>query len=172
MGIASKIEGQVRPIIEGALLASPEIASLSNGVLKAEFGLTFDPTSQLVSAIVSSIDVNIDKLNVNMQGGFTLTIQPTNYTNLLSLSIAEQDIEGGSTIPWLDWLLNLGDSIVVASFGVEFGNHGRTGLAHMSKGFAPYKVNSAFSGTADDNFITRAIARVSPEIRQIIVRAI
>ena len=128
MGIASKIEGQVRPIIEGALLASPEIASLSNGVLKAEFGLTFDPTSQLVSAIVSSIDVNIDKLNVNMQGGFTLTVQPTNYTNLLSLSIAEQDIEGGSTIPWLDWLLNLGElSLLVLA---EFGNHGRTGLAH------------------------------------------
>jgi len=173
MGMASKIENQVRPIIEGALLASPEIASLSNGVLKAEFGLTFDPTSQLVSAIASSIDVNVNKLDSNMKGGgVTLTVQPTDYSNLLSLSIAEQDIEGGSTIPWLDWLLTLGDSIVIASFGVEFGNHGRTGLARMAEGFAPYKVNSAFSGTRDDNFITRAVARVLPEIKQVIVRAI
>ena len=171
-GVASKVQSEVTSIVEAALSVSPEIGELSNGVLKAEFGLTSDPTSQLVSAIASSVKVVADKVGPDLKGGFTLTIQPTDYSNLLSLSVAEQKIEDGGTIPWLDWLLTLGDSIVIASFGVEFGNYGRTGLARMAEGFAPYKVNSAYSGTRDDNFITRAISRVLPEIKQVIFKAI
>jgi len=35
--------------------------------------------------------------------------------------------------------------------------------------FGPYKVNSAFSGTIDNNFITRAIGRVSSKIKNTII---
>ena len=76
-------------------------------------------------------------------------------------------IEGGR-IPWLNWLLTAGDSILIANFGVEFGSYGRTGKARMSGNFAPYKVHSSFSGTPDNNFITRAIAAVYPQIKEII----
>ena len=169
--VASKVRSQVIPVIQTALISSPEISSLSGGTLRGEFGLTSDPSSQLVSAIVDSLEVRVTPVNANLNGGFTLVMQPSNFANLFSLSSAEQPIEGGS-IPWLKWLLTLGDSVIIADFGVEFGAHGRTGQARMARKPAPYKVNSAFSGTPDNNFITRAIDRVFPQIQEIIRRAL
>ena len=168
---ANKVRSQVIPVIQTALISSPEISSLSGGTLRGEFGLTSDPSSQLVSAIVDSLEVRVTPVNANLNGGFTLVMQPSNFANLFSLSSAEQPIEGGS-IPWLKWLLTLGDSVIIADFGVEFGAHGRTGQARMARKPAPYKVNSAFSGTPDNNFITRAIDRVFPQIQEIIRRAL
>ena len=162
-----KIETAIIPVVRGALMSSPEIASLKGGVLQAEFGLQSDPTSQIVSAITESLNITFQKVNKNLDGGFLLEMQPTSFSNVLSLSVAEQLIEGGR-IPWLNWLLTAGDSILIANFGVEFGSYGRTGKARMSGNFAPYKVHSSFSGTPDNNFITRAITAVYPQIKEII----
>jgi|TARA_R110000851_G_scaffold252345_3_gene404867 hypothetical protein len=162
-----KIETAIIPVVRGALMSSPEIASLKGGVLQAEFGLQSDPTSQIISAITESLNITFQKVNKNLDGGFLLEMQPTSFSNVLSLSVAEQLIEGGR-IPWLNWLLTAGDSILIANFGVEFGSYGRTGKARMSGNFAPYKVHSSFSGTPDNNFITRAITAVYPQIKEII----
>jgi hypothetical protein len=167
--IATNIEKQVKPIVRQALLASPEISSLSNGSLRYEFGLTSDPTMDIVDAVVSSLKVQFKKVNTNLSGGITLVMQPSGFSNLLSLPSAQQPIESGGSIPWLHWLLNLGDSIIIADFGVSFGpGKGRTGGGSMSQSYAPYKVDSRFSGTPDNNFITRAISRVSSQIKQAI----
>ena len=165
--IATNIERRVKPIVRQALLASPEISSLSSGSLKYEFGLTSDPTMDIVDAVVSSLKVQFKKVNTNLSGGISLVMQPTDFSNLLSLPSAQQPIESGGNIPWLHWLLNLGDSIIIADFGVSFGpGKGRTGGANMTGSFAPYKVDSRFSGTPDNNFITRVISRVSSQIKQ------
>ena len=167
--IATNIERRVKPIVRQALLASPEISSLSNGSLRYEFGLTSDPTMDIVDAVVSSLKVQFKKVNTNLSGGITLVMQPSGFSNLLSLPSAQQPIESGGSIPWLHWLLNLGDSIIIADFGVSFGpGKGRTGGGSMSQSYAPYKVDSRFSGTPDNNFITRAISRVSSQIKQAI----
>ena len=42
----------------------------------------------------------------------------------------------------------------------------------MKKKKAPYKVNSAFSGTSENNFITRAVARVGGQIEDEIERVL
>ena len=171
--VASSIERDVRPIIRQALLDSPEIRSLSGGSLKYEFGLTSDPTFDIVEAVASTIQVDFLKVNAKLSGGIRLVMQPSNFSNLLSLPSAQQPIESGGSIPWLNWLLNLGDSIIIADFGVNFGpGKGRTGGANMTGSFAPYKVDSRFSGTPDNNFITRAVSQVSSQIRQAIVRAL
>ena len=163
----SRIKSAIIPIIRRALASSPEISSLKSGILQAEFGLQSDPTSQIISAIVGSLDVRIQRVDKNLNGGFLLEMQPTDFSNLLSLSAAEQPIKGGS-LPWLSWLLTAGDSIIIANFGVELGSYGRTGRARMSSNFAPYKVHSSFSGTSDNNFITRAIEGVYPQIKDAI----
>ncbi len=165
-----RIRSQVEPIISAALLASPEILSLQGGILRAEFGLEKDPSSEIVDAIISSLKVQyVPVSSKNLSGGLRIVMQPSSFENLLSLGIAQQPIEGGS-IPWLEWLLTLGDSIIIADFGVQFGAYpkSRTGDARMSQKFAPYKVNSAFSGTKDNNFITRAVATVGPQITRIL----
>ncbi len=162
---------KMRSIIAGALYNSHEIRSLSGGTLMADFGLTSDPSNNIVSSVVASMTITTKRTTSSsstIRGGFTLTLQPSDYTNLLSLPSAQQLIDGGS-IPWLEWLLTLGDSIIIANFGVEYGPFGRTGKAHMIESAKPFKVNSSFSGTPNNNFITRAIQTVSPQIETAII---
>lgn len=154
-----------------ALMNSPEILSLKGGKLKADFGLTSDPSSQIVSSIVSTLKLKLTKVNKNLRGGFSLTMQPNDYSNLLSLSASKQIIEGGA-IPWLKWLLTLGDSIIIANFGVEYGPFGRSGMARMTEKQRPFKVDSAYSGNITDNFITRSIQMNKSSIEEAIVKVL
>ena len=164
---AKSIEAKIKPLIQGALINSPEIQSLNGGTLAADFGLTSNPGNQIVTAIISTLRVRTQRGKGRELGGVIVELQPTDYSNLLGLPVAEQQVDGGS-IPWLYWLLTQGDAILIANYGVEYGQFGRTGEARMSEKFAPFKVNSAFSGTPENNFITRAVNTVSKQIRQAI----
>jgi hypothetical protein len=170
---ARRIEAKVKNIVATALAASPELSSLSSGSLKFDFGLVGDPSPQIIDAIVNSVDVSITKIRATgrkFSGGVTINIQPSSFSNLLSLSVANQEIESGGSIPWLSWLLTEGDSIIIANFGVEYGaGTGRSGGATMDEKFAPFKVDAAFSGTVDNNFITRAIQPYLKQISQIVI---
>jgi hypothetical protein len=174
---SSEIRNEIKPIVANALFGSPEIVSLQGGVLRFDFGLTGDPGPQIVNAIVESLQVKVEKTRGNangISGGLTLFIQPSDYSNLLTLPVAMQALEIEGRVPWLEWLLFAGDSIIIAHYGVEYGaGLGRSGGAHMVRlknaPLGPYKVNSAFSGTIDNNFITRAISRVSSKIKNTII---
>lgn len=164
------VEPKIKSLIFSALNNSPEINSLRTGQLKLEFGLDKDPTFEIIQAIVSTLDVKFIPISSrDFNGGVVIVLQPSDYANILSLPAAQQEIDDGS-LPWLSWLLTLGDSVIITKFGVEFGQFpdSRTGGAKMSRKAAPYKVNSSFSGTIDDNFITRSISTVSGEIQKII----
>lgn len=170
-----KIDLRLKTVLRSSLIYCPEITSLSSGFLRLDFGLTEDPSSFLVSAIVDSLIVDLDPIRYSgnkIAGGIFIYVQPSSFANLLSLPIAVQAIENGAGLPWLKWLLTIGDQIVVADFGVEYGDFGRTGGAHMTVKRRPFKVNSAFSGTEDDNFITRAFNRSSSEIIKTIKEAV
>ena len=160
---AGSFKARIKPFIESALFSSPEISSLSGGTLAADFGLESDPSSAIVRAVVDSMEVKVVKATAKNMGGFELVMQPSNFANLLGLSVAQQPINGGS-LPWLQWLLTAGDSIIIRNFGVERGPYGRTGKARMSGDFAPFKVDGRYSGTADNNFITRAVDKVKKQI--------
>ena len=168
------INERVKRILSVALYSSREISSLSGGTLSADFGLTFDPSTAIVESIVSTTTVKTTTIKASaatISGGLKITVQPIDYNNLFSLPVAEQIIKNGS-IPWLKWLLTFGDTIIIANFGVEYGPWGRTGKAHMTRRSGPFKVNSAFSGNVDNNFITRAVQRYSSEIESAIIGAI
>ena len=170
----TQLETKLKPVFRSALQKSPEINSLSSssGTLRLEFGLDSDPSAAIINAVIESLNVEWVKVNpTNFSGGLIVTIQPSDFNNLLTLPQGNQSIIGGS-LPWLSWLLTLGDTVIITGYGVEFGSfpNTRTGQAKMSTKFAPYKVNSAFSGTIDDNFITRAIEKTTPEVEKIIRR--
>jgi hypothetical protein len=172
--VSGSLLSSLRPIIASALSSSPEIQSMSGGLLQADFGLTSNPGQSIVSSIISTLALKTEKVSTNgkiITGGFTVVMQPQDYSNLFSLPVATQIIEGGS-LPWLKWLLTLGDTIIIANFGVEYGPYGRTGRARMTEESRPFKVNSAFSGTVDDNFITRAIQRSKSQIINAIIKAV
>jgi len=172
---ANKIKANLKPIIASALSASPELNSLSSGGLRIDFGLTSDPSSAIVSTVVDSLDIDIQKAVATasgIKGGLLITMQPSDYSNLFSLSVAEQIIAGGS-IPWLKWLLTFGQQIIIGNYGVEYrAGTGRTGGGHMIIAERPFKVNSSYAGTADNNFITRSVRRVAPQVKNTIIKAI
>lgn len=171
--IAPKInllKNKLIPVFRSALEESPEIISLRAGVLRAEFGLETDPSFDIVEAVLATLDLTWKNVDAKtFKGGINIVMQPSNFSNLLLLPVGNQPIEGGS-LPWLEWLLTRGDSIIITGYGVQLGSfpESRTGLAKMSKKFAPYKVNSSFSGTIEDNFITRAINRSFSKVQGII----
>lgn len=172
---ALTIEQQIKPLVSAALLSSPEIRSLSSGELRIDFGLTQDPSADIVNAITNSLSVRVRKAIAtasDIQGGILITLQPTDYNNLFSLSVATQITEKGDVLPWLEWLLTLGQQVVIADFGVEYGSYGRTGGGRMVEGATPFKVNSQYAGTVDRNFITRAVEKISPQIQNIIIKAL
>ena len=169
---AGALKLKLQPIISSALFDSPEITSLRSGVLRFDFGLTGDPGPQIVNAVVQSVEVKIIPVKGNqsgISGGVQVNIQPSTYSNLLSLPIAQQALEIEGRVPWLEWLLTAGDSIIIGHYGAGLG---RSGGAHMvgikDAPFGPFKVNSAFSGNVNDNFITRSIKRSEPQIKNAI----
>ena len=103
---ASKIRTQLLPLVSSALYASPEIMSLSGGSLRFDFGLTNDPSTDIVQAIMESIDVDATDVQATahgIKGSLIITAQPTDYTNLLLLPTAVQGTEKGVNLPWLEW---------------------------------------------------------------------
>jgi len=178
---ADKVKSNIIPIVKTALLASPAILSLGGGVLRFDFGLTGDPGPQIVDGVINSLHIRTQKATVSggsIKGGFTLYMQPSDYSNLLSLPVAMQALELEGSIPWLEWLLLVGDAIVIADWGVEYGaGFGRSGGAHMVEfpskkaRLGPFKVNTAYSGNVDNNFITKAIATVKAPLHNAVMEA-
>lgn len=165
--IRQKIVGIVAQSLSNSLTLS-SLSGYGSQNLKYDFGLEFDPSPAIIDAVSNSV-----RLGINPGGDkrfkktgttlITLSIQPRDYNNLLTLAIAEQDIRDG-TIPWLEWLLLEGDSVIIYDYSVEYGaGFGRSGGARMKDG-GFFKVNPIHSGTRDDNFITRAISRASDDI--------
>jgi len=172
---AVKIRKSAYPIIKNALIESREIQSLKSGILRGEFGLESDITSELIDTIMSSLDVVVTKVRggkFGRSGSVAIVMQPSDYSNLLSQGFASQVTEDGSSLPWLSWLLTLGDKIIVVDFGVILGDFGRSGGGRMAKEARPYRVNSQFSGTTNNNFITRAIASTAPVIQKMLKNSI
>ena len=169
---ASNIRKQVVEVVRRAIINCPEIRELSSGVLKLDFGLTEDPSTAIANSVAGSTRVSISKITSrgeSFRGGIRITIQPSTFSNLLTLPIAEQAIESGGSIPWLRWLLTAGDAIIIGDFGVDYEvGAGRTGGARMSESEKPFKVNPLYSGDEQDNFVTRAIAPTLKEISSIV----
>jgi|TARA_B100000085_G_scaffold171306_2_gene155906 hypothetical protein len=168
-----EIRENIKLALAASLASSPEIASLSSGKLKTDFGLTENPSDDIISSVVSTIRLGINPVRSTgskIKGGISLYIQPSSYSNLLTLGVAKQEIEDGGVLPWLSWLLTAGDNVLVANFGVVYqGGRGRSGGGYMSKDATPFRVDPFFSGVREDNFVTRAIDRAYPSFIKAII---
>ena len=170
-----KIKRDVKVLVRNLLRISPEIQSLKNGELRGAFGIPkgIDPTLEIIEAIVATVDVEF-KLVRGGRGGFSgglvIQIQPKDLSNLLNLPNARVVTKKGTALPWLKWLLTLGDKIIITEFEVEYKDGaGRSGLASMSEG-GTFRVNPSFSGTEENNFITRTFRDSDDKISRIIKR--
>ena len=166
----SKIESEVRNIIVEALSNCPEINSLRSGKLRLDFGLDSDPTSEIIYAVANSTFVSFRDFKLQTSGtsvALNIYVQPTDCQNLLALPGSSVTTEAGASLPWLQWLLTSGDAIIITGYSVEYKGSptSRSGSAIMVPN-GVFKVDSSFSGTADDNFISRAINKYQDRIKE------
>ncbi len=172
-----RIENGIRNIIAQRISSAPEIKSLQSGDLRKDFGIPAgqDPKASIITSIVNTVHVkrkHIRPIKAGVfEGGLEINLQPQSFANLLAAPEAFVTTEKGVNLPWLSWLLESGDKIIVGGFGVKYkANTGRSGGATMSPDFRPFRVRPSFSGTSDKNFIHRAFIGSEPEITKAIVR--
>lgn len=158
---------QVGSIIENSVRASGEYPSLLNGKLRAEFGLVNPEAAvdSVIEAIQNSVKIQVEPIKVigtRLVGG-VLTVQFLSNDMHEVLRIPEGSFESeGGKVDWLNWLLTQGDRVVLSEYAVnEFlgtvsSKDSRTGDALMVKSKRGYRVPPEYSGTINNNWLTRA----------------
>ena len=167
----------VREAVRSALRQSDTIRDLGGGKLRGALGIPSgqDVISPIIEAVANStyiIPRPIKAKGKSFTGGFSLNVQPDDFSNLLSGSIGTVVTEKAITLPWLSWLLTRGSSIIVADFGVRYkGGAGRSGQAQMTRGARPFSIDPIHSGTITHNFVTKALIENVDDIIKAVGRA-
>jgi hypothetical protein len=155
--------------------AQPEIASLLSrggfGSLNAQFGLPSNNAETAVGMITSlvseSLQIRITPVNAKLKGRIEFNFQPTDFSRLLGLNSGHITTKKGQDLHWLDWLLTKGDMTIVTGYSYIPGNVGRSGGGSMGFG-GVWRVPPEFSGTLQNNFITRSFIGREKEITSIL----
>lgn len=174
------IKKEMTKLVHGWILEQPEIKSIQSAnpiSLAGQFGIRPNAVPSVVSAIVESVKsaifIQFKPFSNKLSGGFTVNFQPIDFANLLSLPEGHVFYEKGD-LHWMNWLLTMGSTIIIAnySYSPSIGS-GRSGLGVMSIGQS-FRVPPAFSGTEDNNFVTRALNGQSQyqQITKIIEKAL
>lgn len=157
----NNIINKVKLLIPNWIEIQPEIVSLRSNSpisLVGLFGIPGDANASvdaIVRSVVDATSIKFSQYSANLKGGLELQFQPTTFSNLLGLP-AGHTVYNGGDLHWLDWLLLRGDNIIVTNFQYNPSSGlGRSGLGNMVGG-GSFRIPPEFSGTKDDNFITRA----------------
>jgi hypothetical protein len=162
--LVSKIQEQseYQEIVAGGKLAG--ILGLQDGGRRL---------ARIVGQIKNSVDVSVSKFQLRggLIGGYVRVFAiRADFSDVLSMEEASFISENEALVPWLNWILLQGDRILIATHRVSFNpkllGYSRTGQAVMIKtSRGPFfRIPPQYSGTADDNFITRGGAQALPEI--------
>lgn len=175
-----KVQPRLVKLVQDAIVMSPEYQSILSGQLKYEFGL---PDSQArlqeILGFWKHIDVKYNPIKITQQldisGGFTIGMIKSDYSDVLKSAAAQLTTEKGVTLDWLEWLLLFGNRTIIKDYVVKFGRNraSRTGNAIMtgnSKG--KWSVPGEFSGTQNNNWITRVIDEIEKDFNKIITEAL
>jgi hypothetical protein len=161
---AKIVQNDIKRLIPSWISEQPEVISLNSdgtdGSLNAQFGLRPGQSAiviaDIINAISESIFVHITPVSpVNLSGGISFSIQPTDFKNLISLSSGIVVTEKLQQLHWLDWLLTEGDKVIITGYQYVPSDGGRSDGGTMKLGRS-FRVEPSYSGTVDDNFVTRA----------------
>ncbi len=165
----------LREKVKARLMNSPEIRSLSGeyGKLRLELGVerNEEAAENLVNDIVKNIQINLrkEKRATTVAVSVKLKLNET-YEDLYNKPYASYTTDNGTHIPWLEWLLEAGNADVIFDYRVKYKvGHGRTGGAVMVPSHvAHWRVPPEFSGTLEDNFITRSLENIDKDLTEFI----
>jgi hypothetical protein len=164
----NNIVNKVKLLVPSWIESQPEIVSLKSSSpmsLVGQFGIAGDTTSivnNIIKSVVDATSIKFVRYSSNLKGGLELQFQPSSFSNLLGLPEGHTIYKGGD-LHWLDWLLMRGDNVIVTNFQYNPSSGlGRSNLGNMIDG-GSFRVPPEFSGTQDNNFITRAFVNSTVE---------
>lgn len=171
-----RVENIIPDLVVQAIMSEPEYAALIGGTLFHEFGIP-DPAgrlSEILSVIKNGTNIDIKSPSISgnsIKGGFKFRMVKQDFSDLLALGGASFITEKGSVLNWLRWLLVEGDSVIITdySYSVDGPGKSRTGLGVMISG-GSWRVPPEFAGNIKNNWITRAIDKVMPQIEATVTR--
>jgi hypothetical protein len=166
---------RIESSVSGWVTSQPEVQSLlREGVpnsLHAQFGLQAGQgllsSIEIVNAIIASIEVRVKQVDAKLNTGIDFNIQPENLRNLLGLPSGFTQTEDQDILPWLTWLLLEGSNTIVYGYTYVPDLSGRSGGGTMEAG-GSWRIPPEFSGTIDDNFVTRALSNRDKELEGIL----
>lgn len=178
-----QVEIDIRKLVEDAIKRQPEYKSLLGGKLQSELGVTHPQhrLDEIIRIIVDSIEVKVNKLKESggqLTGGLEIQFVKTKFADLLKAPVASYITDKGVKIEWLSWLLLEGDKLIVRQYmiGIDPKNYARTGLGQIMintpKKQGGWRVPPEFAGTAENNFITRALIEVYNDIGKLLEGAV
>lgn len=176
---ATKITPKIQTLIDEALRQEPEYGSLINGQLRLEFGIP-EPSSvdAIVKKLAETATIKVQDVKVKnngLSGGLSLTaLERTSMGGLIDDNNALVVDSKGYSLPWLEWLLYEGNKPIIRNYEVKIGPNpaSRTGMAIMINSDKNWRVPPAFAGTINNNWVTRAIDRVSNSVQKLIQESI
>lgn len=173
------ISQEIKNLVAEALRSQPEYASLMTGTLKAEFGIFSSSSIQsVINGLIETLQVTKDNIKISnngLSGGFKLTMMKSDDLNgLIYADFASVIDDDGYVLPWLQWLLLEGQSIIVKNYEVFYTKSAssRSGMALMKPSKSSWKVPAQFSGTEKNNWTTRSINSIEDNIYAIIQKNI
>ena len=161
----SRAERQIKSLIRGWVEEQPEVASLRDqgglGSLNAQFGLPPGVSDiaieAIIQALIASVNVIFQKVTVK-GGGVQFVIRGDVIREILNIPQGTIITEKGAVLNWLQWLLTRGHKTVVSGYKYVPLHAGRSGGGLMIGGSAFRVEPLLFTGTVDNNFVTRAFS--------------
>lgn len=169
------IQSDIRKALEVALRQEPEYRQLVSGYLKIELGLEdAESVESIITQLADTTKARILPISIygnSLQGGIIIeAIQSDNISNIIYSDKAYVYDRSGYVLPWLEWLLLMGNSVLVKGYDVKYGPYpsSRSGGGIMVRSGGDWRVPPEFKGTINDNWTTRAIDRLDNSIPKII----
>lgn len=173
--VYDSVSVKIQELVVQSIKNAPEYNSLLNGQLKAEFGLP-DADNRINELLEFWKYMHVEYRPVKIVNGllethFIIHMIQSDFNNVIHTGAAILQTEKGKDLNWLEWLLLLGDQTIIKDYVVKFGpnSNSRTGMAVM-KGVTSGKwsVPAAYSGTLNDNWITRAMDGADKDINRLL----
>lgn len=166
-GAFDSIADDMAEIIKNIILNSEFAKSFIGGELSGHLGVPQGEGQDRIEAIANKISQSLSIIQRSIQwqrggrltGGISIELDNDAFLDVIELPESKIITEKGEILEWLDWVLTEGDRVIIADYDVEFLiGKGRSGIAIMLPTDAVgWRVPSRFSGTIDDNWITREI---------------
>lgn len=179
--ILKETKPEISSIISKALFESTTVQDLLYGKLKDDFGLFGNVAAEAIGNIINyisdNVTIKIRRGSKNTAVSVTIDIPAGDLNKIISVPGGSFDSKGGP-VNWLDWLLIRGTQVVVGDFWLYENAKGptRSGGRSVMKQIGtmkrdPFRVDPGHAGTAEDNFITRALEPVLDSILDVIAAA-